>query len=226
MNKKQDNLAKLNDDHSVHITIKYPNFDIISVHIIGITPLCQNRMSQKIRDDILYGMMNPGKNKKKERVAKDLDKEFADSYYKSEDGHYGIPAGAFRNGMIDACRVAGYVMTKAKMAVDVIEDGWDPRDRTPLVYLDHAPEKYVSVTRLHSGMSFVPNICARALWTNWEANVKVQFDADQFTATDVFNLMTRMGLQVGVGEGRPFSKTSNGIGFGKFKLGDMIEEKE
>jgi hypothetical protein len=74
-------------------------------------------------------------------------------------------------------------------------------------------------------MSFVPNIVARSLWTNWEAFVKIQFDADQFTATDVFNLMTRMGLQVGVGEGRPFSKTSNGIGFGKFKLGDMIEEK-
>lgn len=225
MTKKTDNLAKLNDDHSVHITIKYPNFDTIAVRIVGISPLCQCRMSEKSRAEILYGMMNPGKNKKKERVAKDLDQEFRDSYYKSEDGHYGIPAGAFRNGMIDACRVAGYVMTKAKMAVDIVPDGWDPRDRTPLVYLTTAPEKYVSVTRIHSGMTFVPNIVGRSLWTEWEATVRIQFDADQFTATDVFNLLTRMGLQVGVGEGRPFSKTSNGIGFGKFKLAEMKEEK-
>jgi hypothetical protein len=225
MSKKTENLAKLNLDHSVHIAVKYPSFDIISVRIIGTAPLCQCRISEKARDEMLYGMMHPDENKKKKRVPKDLDKEFVDSYYKSTDGHYGIPAGAFRNGMIDSCRLTNLVMTKAKMCFTIIPDGWDPRDRTPLVYLPTAPEKYVAVTRLRKGMGFVTNICARSLWPEWEANVKVHFDTDQFTATDVFNLLTRMGLQIGVGEGRPYSKTSNGIGFGTFKLADVVEEE-
>jgi hypothetical protein len=49
--------------------------------------------------------------------------------------------------------------------------------------------------------------------------VRVQYDADQFTATDAANLMTRVGAQVGIGEGRPDSKMSAGMGWGTFKLG-------
>ena len=48
--------------------------------------------------------------------------------------------------------------------------------------------------------------------------MRVRFDADQFTLTDVANLLMRVGMQVGIGEGRPFSKNSNGMGWGLFDL--------
>ena len=41
---------------------------------------------------------------------------------------------------------------------------------------------------------------------------------DQFTDEDVINLLTRAGQQVGVGEGRPYSKSSNGLGYGLFTI--------
>jgi hypothetical protein len=46
----------------------------------------------------------------------------------------------------------------------------------------------------------------------------VRFDADQFTAQDVINLISRVGLQVGICEGRPDSKSSAGCGWGTFRV--------
>jgi len=34
----------------------------------------------------------------------------------------------------------------------------------------------------------------------------------------VTNLLSRVGMQVGIGEGRPFSKNSAGMGWGTFEL--------
>ena len=48
--------------------------------------------------------------------------------------------------------------------------------------------------------------------------VRIRFDADQFTLTDVANLFARVGLCGGIGEGRPDSKTSAGIGYGLFEI--------
>jgi hypothetical protein len=52
----------------------------------------------------------------------------------------------------------------------------------------------------------------------WEAKVRIRFDGDQFTLTDVTNLLMRVGLQVGIGEGRPDSKMSTGMGWGMFEV--------
>jgi hypothetical protein len=47
---------------------------------------------------------------------------------------------------------------------------------------------------------------------------------DQFTPEDVANLMARVGMQVGIGEGRPDSKNSAGMGWGLFKIADSSHE--
>jgi hypothetical protein len=38
------------------------------------------------------------------------------------------------------------------------------------------------------------------------------------TEADIANLIARVGLQVGIGEGRPDSKQSAGLGFGLFEI--------
>ena len=38
------------------------------------------------------------------------------------------------------------------------------------------------------------------------------------TEEDVVNLMARVGMQVGIGEGRPDSKASAGLGNGLFQI--------
>ena len=49
-------------------------------------------------------------------------------------------------------------------------------------------------------------------------------DADQFSLTDITNLLSRVGAQVGIGEGRPDSKSSAGMGWGMFRLSDAQDE--
>jgi hypothetical protein len=56
------------------------------------------------------------------------------------------------------------------------------------------------------------------MWREWSATLRIQFDADQFQTSDVANLLARAGLQVGIGEGRPDSKKSAGMGFGQFEV--------
>jgi hypothetical protein len=125
-----------------------------------------------------------------------------------------VPAAALRNACIDACRMVGFHMTMAKMSIFVLADGFDAVDGTPLVkIIGDAPECVVMPTRNATG---VADLRARPMWRKWELSVRVKFDADQFTAQDVVNLLTRAGCQVGIGEGRPFSKKSNGLGYGTF----------
>jgi hypothetical protein len=124
--------------------------------------------------------------------------------------------------MISACRTVGFKMTVAKLSVFVLPDGFDKDDGTPLVkILKGTPRQHEGLVRLATG---VADIRIRPMWApGWEAEVRVRFDADQFTATDVAHLMMRVGMQVGVGEGRPDSKNSAGMGWGTFNLQENPE---
>ncbi len=127
-----------------------------------------------------------------------------------------MPAAALRNACIDVCRMVGFKMTHARMSVFVEADGFDRVDGQPLVKLIAGPpERTEMATRNATG---VADIRIRPMWREWRLNVVIRFDADQFTASDVANLISRAGEQVGLGEGRPFSKSSNGLGFGTFRI--------
>ena len=150
------------------------------------------------------------------REARDFSADFVAAQHRSLEGWAGIPAAALRNACIDACRMVGFQMTRAKMSVFIQPDGFDAGDGTPLVRLIAGePEQTEMATRNATG---VVDIRVRPMWREWSALVRVTFDADQFTADDVTNLLARAGLQVGIGEGRPFSKSSAGMGFGLFRV--------
>ena len=112
--------------------------------------------------------------------------------------------------------MVGFKMTHAKMSLFVLADGLDKVDGMPLIKLDaKKPERLEMAVRNATG---VADIRIRPMWRDWGANVRVRFDADQFTAQDVVNLISRAGIQCGLGEGRPFSKSSNGLGYGTFEI--------
>ena len=117
--------------------------------------------------------------------------------------------------MISACRLVGIVMTRAKLSVFVEADGIDRGDGTPLVRIQGEPRIHEATVRNETG---VADIRWRPMWEQWSADVRVTWDEDQFSATDVMNLMLRAGMQVGIGEGRPDSPNSNGLGWGRFEI--------
>ena len=195
------------------VTITAPNFQVATFQIEGSAPYVQHRFWKKA--DLIAahtaGKKAAGKNKKEPR---DFTKEFKEAQYLADEGWNGIPASCFRSAMISACRLVGFKMTHAKLSVFVDADGYDP-DGTPLIKIEGTPEQNISAVRNATG---VVDMRARPMWKKWGARVRVKFDADQFSLDDVSNLMMRVGEQVGIGEGRPDSKSSHGTGWGTFQL--------
>jgi hypothetical protein len=124
--------------------------------------------------------------------------------------------------MISACRLVGFKMTLAKLSCFVIKDDFDAEHTTPLVRIYG---NSITHTRHVRNATGVVDIRARPLFPKWACNLRIAFDADQFTATDVINLVSRVGMQVGIGEGRPDSKSSAGCGWGTFRVVPNDEEK-
>lgn len=199
------------------VAISPPNFKTVVFTIRGTAPYMQARFSAKAIAAIKAKHVQGSVAKKgQKRAPRDFDEDFKMAQHVSADGWNGIPAAAFRNACIDVCRMVGYKMTFAKMSVFVESDGLDMVDGAPLVRLiAEAPERTELAVRNATG---VVDIRVRPLWRKWGAEVRVRFDNDQFTTADIANLLSRAGQQIGVGEGRPFSRESNGLGFGLFEI--------
>lgn len=207
------------------ITISPPRLPVLEFRIQGTAPFVSNNFSQEARDQMRAEQEAGSTTKKgKKREPKNFEAGYEGSLHREAgDLWYGIPATAFRAAMIDACRMAGFKMTHAKMSVFVEPDGFEA-DGTPLVRITKGhPEHIDSFVRNDNGSA---DIRPRGMWAaGWEAVVRVRYDADQFTSEDVANLLLRAGLQVGVGAGRPFSKKSAGQGWGTFTVLDETDEK-
>lgn len=202
------------------LTISAPRFQTETFLLRGTAPYVSNKFSAEARE-MMRAKQAAGSTAKKgtKREAKDFDRCFRESMHQFEDGTYGVPATCFRQAMVSACRIVGFKMTLAKLALFVLADGEDVDDASPLVaFAKGTPSHFESATRNETG---VADIRVRGKWaTGWEIALRVQFDADMFTRGDVKNLLQRVGVQVGIGAGRPDSKKSCGQGWGTFLVVD------
>ena len=204
------------------VVIKAPRIRLVTLHLRGTAPYVQARFSAKamrmMADKMIAGTTARGK---KAREARDFNDDYEQAKHVSTDGWCGIPAGAFRAGAISACRLVGFKMTLAKLSVFVKADGIDKVDGVPLVKIEGEPEKMTMHTRNATG---VADLRARPMWRDWGCKLNVQYDAEQFGPDDVVNLFSRVGLQVGIGEGRPDSRASAGLGWGTFEIEEVHGE--
>lgn len=201
------------------LSIKPPNFQEAQFKLIGTAPLVIHRFSAKVKAE-MKRKMETGKaaSSRKTREPKSTDELYNEARYISTAGWDGLHAASFRNAMISACRLVGFKMTLAKMSVFVLADGQDALEpQIPLVRIIGKPTKQEDMARVQTGQ---PYVTVRAAYHNWKCTLRIRWDADQFTLKDIANLLTRVGVQVGVGEGRPDSKNSCGMGWGTFALAD------
>jgi hypothetical protein len=200
------------------VTISPPKMQSLSLLISGTAPLVQLRFSAKslnmMREKQAAGSLAA---KGKKREPKDFDALYEQSAYRSPEGWFGINASAFRNAIISVCRLVNFKMTLAKLSVFIEADGFDEFDFVPLVRIVKGERQKIETPLPNA--NGVRDIRVRSLWPpGWECVVRITFDADQFSTTDVCNLMARVGLQNGIGEGRANGKLSPGCGWGSFTL--------
>lgn len=214
-----ENGARITSDAPrIAVTIKAPNFKTADFTIKGNAPLVIHRFSAKTKQQ-MKDKMEQGKSagSRKNREAKNTEATFNEARYVHKDGWDGFHAGSIRNAMISACRLVGFKMTLAKMSLFVIADGPDKDEpQIPLIrILGCKATLQTDMARVETGQ---PYVTVRAAYHDWSAKLRIRWDADQFTAEDVSNLLMRVGQQVGIGEGRPDSKNSAGMGWGTFDL--------
>lgn len=196
---------------------------ILTVPIVGVTPLKVLRFSKKKQDTVRETQAAGSQaGSKRKRPPKDFEREYEEAKYLCTQTLNGKPvtwlglnASGIRNGCIETCRVAGFVMTKAKMSIKCLQDGFDDLDATPLVRITGEPEMVVDPVRNASG---VMDLRARVMFREWGMRVRLWFDEDQFSPSDVLNLMIRVGEQNGLGEGRPNGTNGYGTGNGVFSV--------
>jgi hypothetical protein len=201
------------------VTVPAPNFQTARFTIRGTSPLVIHRFSAKTKAQMKL-KMETGKaaSSRKNREAKDTDELFQEARYISKEGWDGFHAGALRHALISACRLVNFRMTLAKLSVFIEADGVDATEpQIPLVRIYAKPVKQEDMARVETGQ---PYVTVRAAYHDWTAKVRIRWDLDQFTQTDVANLLMRVGQQVGICEGRPDSKNSAGMGWGLFTLED------
>lgn len=214
---EQKNTAAPTAEKQQTVSIKPPNFGIATFHVKGVAPLVIHRFSAKTKAQ-MKDKMETGKaaGSRKNREAKATDDLYEEARYKSADGWDGFNASSVRAAMISACRLVGFKMTLAKLSVFVEADGVDATEpQIPLIRIIGKPTKQEDMARVETGQ---PYVTVRAAYHDWKAKIRIRYDADQFTLQDVTNLISRVGMQVGIGEGRPDSKNSAGMGWGLFVI--------
>lgn len=203
---------------SQEFVITPPEYETVTIKIRGSAPLVTHKFSKDSQDK-MQAKQEAGQraSNKKERNPKNFKKLCDGATYTSKEGWHGVNAIGFRHGMISACRLDGFKMTKAKLSFDVLPDGFDKETLQPIVKITKGkPRQFTAVARNANGM---PDLRSRPMWApGWEATVRIRFDAGQFSSKDIVHLMMRVGKQVGIGDGRPDSPRSGGCGWGLFEL--------
>lgn len=204
------------------LTISAPNIQAIQVRLVSTSPYMQARFSEKAMAAMKAKMDGSVKKGTKVREKRDFNADMEAATHFSTEGWPGIPASSIRAALISACRLVDFQMTRAKLSIFVPAEGLDRVDGTGLIKIFGTRERNDMAVRLVTG---VFDIRIRPLWKEWFAEPVIQFDADQFSTEDVLNLLRRVGLQVGLGEGRPDSRKSTGLGFGTFTVVAMEEPR-
>lgn len=192
-----------------------PRMKVATFRLQGTAPYVQHKFSVKAREQ-MRAKQEAGSQatKGKKREPKDFEACYQEAMYRLPDGSHAMPASCYRAAMISACRIVGFKMTIAKLSLFVEADGYDS-DGVPLVRIQGLPVPHEATVRNETG---VVDIRVRPMWHVWACDLRVRFDADQFSTDDVANLLSRVGLQVGIGEGRPDSRDSAGMGWGTFEI--------
>jgi hypothetical protein len=202
-----------------NVVISAPKFGSVEMILNGTAPLVIERFSKKA--ELMAKMQEGPSAKKRERTARDYDRDAEEARYRSPDGWEGVNAAAFRAAMISACRLVGFKMTLAKLSVFVEADAFDMADGLPLVRIYGESVTFTAHTRNATG---VVDVRSRPQYRDWAVKLRITFDMDQFKAEDILNLISRVGMQVGIGAGRPDSKSSAGCGWGTFRVVPSSED--
>ena len=177
------------------------------LRIIGTTPLFQNRMANKVKEQLLVGSRKKTKAERVEIKHNPLD-EFRSSAEILPAGptSLGLRVTAVKAAMCTAAlETAGLTKTSAQRLIFM------PGDFAPLY---GTPQLRMDVVR-SADINKTPDVRTRAFLPVWGAEIEIQYIVPQLSVASVVSLLCNAGVLVGVGD---FRQEKGKGAFGSFRV--------
>jgi hypothetical protein len=178
------------------ITIDAIPAETLLVPIVGTSPLCVHRMSEKARKAMLDAMQG----RKVPKEPKNPQAEYEAAFYRLKDGTYGFPANAFKQATVGAARFYGKSVTMTALKQFMFFRGEPGDDGRQLVRIDGTPQMREDVTRVARGGT---TLAYRPEFPEWTTVLTVTYVTSALTRNSLLSLIDAGGMGVGVGEWRP-----------------------
>lgn len=180
---------------------------VVSVKIIGMSPLYLNQMSAKARRDMLIGGAKKTASERK-NIKHDPESEFRNSIYRAEDGPtaIGFPASAIKAAMATAALV-----TDGVKKADIQRLVYLPQMSVPIYGL---PALKMDIVR-SADMARTPDMRTRAYLPQWCSEIDVRFVQPNLDGVSIVNLLANAGMVCGIGD---FRQEKGKGSFGTFRV--------
>lgn len=183
--------------------------------IIGVTPLIQERMSQKNKQDLLFPRGRMNAVDKATTLKHDPLAEFRASCYIADEleTHLAMPATAMK----DAIRTAALDLTGVSKS-QIGRLTYLVGDQIPIWGV---PEVFMAVTR-SADMNKTPDVRTRPIIPRWATTITVRFIMPNLTAEGISRLVAAAGMTVGIGGWRQEKGSGN---YGLFQVVTADQEE-
>jgi len=207
-------MAKKTSKKEVEAEILKLNKGLLTVYIVGSSPLIYNRMSEKVQQ----GLLQPRKKTKAERdstLKHDPPEEYRNSMYTTPAGPTLLcfPAVAFKRAMASAAIDVG-VAKRTQMDRLV----WAVGERISIYGL---PKLRMDVVRCMD-INKTPDIRTRAIVEDWACSITLAYVEPAVTSKSVANLLAAAGMIRGIGDFRQEKGAGN---FGQFELVSKTDKR-
>lgn len=189
--------------------VAIPDVEVVTLGtwVIGDSPLLSHAFSERAIDEMLSKRMKI--DLKTVRKPTNPEEEFKSSLYYTHKGECGIPAVAFKEAMVGACRlVDGLSMQKARSLFFVLGD--------ILKIYGSAPRMRRDIVRLNGKSA---DVRFRGEYTKWAVKLAIKSHAGGLSTTQLLGLLQLAGYTCGVGDWRP----EKGGSMGMFHVGSDQE---
>lgn len=207
-------------EKQIIINIPKPQIDRLIVPIDGTSRLVSHQWSQKAIKSI---KRKEGHEPTPKREPKVPQEEYEASLYKAEEGWYGMPAHAFKQAVINACRYTGSVTMVAAKGTIFVEPQGFTSDGVGLIRIrGDKPRMREDMVRV--GMSGT-EVRYRGEFPKWSAQLPIRYNINIITPDNIYNLFELAGLHSGIGEGRP-SAPKKPLDWGMFTVSRGVIKNE
>ena len=193
---------------NVTISVSKLNQKSCTLRLIGTTPLYQNRMSAKAKQEFLVGG-GKGKSKaERAHIKHDPLQEFVDAAEIIPDGPTAL---GMKVIAVKAAMATAALETEGVYKTEIQRLLFMPGDLVPLYGTPHLKMDIVR----QGGMNKTPDIRTRPYLPKWGTEIEMRYITPQLNLTSLFNILCNAGVLIGLGDYRQEKGKGN---FGSFRV--------